>query len=365
MKFALKKYVLQGLLEKAAMVLGSKDITPILKNFDCRLTPPNRLEVIATDLALSVVAETTQAKVEAKGRAVFPGIKLLELVRVAEEALVEFDVSKVEAEITCARAKWTLKLMNAVDFPEIPRVEEIAFDAVMRADFLAALQRTYAAVPMSAHRPELSIVNIANGKVQATDGVRFHQSLLGYKGDVQIPVQAVDDLIRFLRLMEDEKIRIAQTDNHVVFKFGVDTFIATKATASFPDVERLLLKPTVTANKEKLLVDRQQFIDGIKRVRLTADMDTNLMVLDLTKDLLVLSSKDRYGNRATQELDVSWKGDERKLGFNWIYLLDSLQALEGKAATVKLGPDTKQKRSPMLLEDKNFVAILNQLRMPV
>jgi len=278
---------------------------------------------------------------------------------------LDFNVSAKEAEITAKRAMWTLKLMNAADFPDVPDVLEQKFDTLDRKVFLAAVQRTASAAPADTYRPELSILNIADGKVQATDGVRFHQTLLKYDGNVQIPVQAVEDLIRFLRMVEDEKIQIAQSENHVVFKFGVDTFIATKATATFPNVEKALLVPARESCKDKLIVDRQQLADGIKRVRLTADVDTNLVVLALADGLLTLSSKDRDGNRAVQELDVAWKKGERKLGFNWIYLLDSLGAVSSDKVTALIGPDSKQKKTAMILEDTGFVAVLNQLRMPI
>jgi DNA polymerase-3 subunit beta len=375
MEFKIKKYVAQSLLEKAALALASTDGKPILKNYYFKLTPPDTVLVIATDLALSIVAKTTlvEMKGDAYSKIVFPGERLLEIVRSAEDDVMTFTVTggragdkgaiPTDVEVTCARSKWNLKLMDPSDYPDIPDAEKLEYANIDRKVFLEAVQRTRVAAPMGTYRPGLSMISIANGKMQAADGIRMHQMVVPFAGKIQIPIQATEDLVRFLKITEDEKVYIAQTDNHIVFKFGVDVFIATKATAEFPDIEKVFTAPTLAAINQKFTVDRQQLIDGIKRVRLTADVDTNLVVMTLGDNKMILAAKDRYGNKATQDLDLTWNDGERVIGVNWNFMLLTLQQIAGPTVEISLGPDTKNRKTPLLFTEPGFIAILNQLRI--
>jgi len=378
MEFKIKKYVAQSLLEKAALALAAESGKPILKNFYFRMIPPDTILVIATDLALSVVAKTTLVEMT-EGmfpKIVFPGDRLLEIVRAAEDDMMTFTITGAQGdgkgpgiptnvEIACARAKWSLKLMDPKEYPDIPDADKLEYVSIDRKIFLEGVQRTKVAAPIGTYRPALSMVNMANGKMQAADGVRLHQMLVPFEGKkIQIPFQATEDLVKFLKQTEDEKVYITQTDNHIVFKFGVDVFIATKATAEFPDVDKVFIAPTISDAKAKFTVDRQQLIDGIKRVRLTADVDSKLVVMSLKNNKMILMAKDKLGNNAMQDLDIVWEGPDRAIGVDWNFMLLTLQQIAGQTVEIWLGSDSKTKRSPLLFRETGFLAILNQLKLP-
>jgi DNA polymerase-3 subunit beta len=150
MGFTTKKFVLQALLEKAAAVLPTRDIMPVLKNFQI-LVADGKITVIATDLELSVMAEGEMVSVRTAGEAVFPGKDLISIVREAADGDLVLDVVDGDCTIRVGKATWFLKLMDGTDYPALPDLAEVEFHDVDRAKFLAALNTVRYAAASATH----------------------------------------------------------------------------------------------------------------------------------------------------------------------------------------------------------------------
>jgi len=329
--------------------LSTGDVMPILKNFNVQLEDGN-LTVMATDLELSVIAQSPLVEISEEGRAVFPGKKLLDIVKESEDGVLEIAVIDEQAVITCMGTQWTIQLMKASDYPDLPDVEDGSPVEVARTSLAAAINIVKGAAAKESIRPALQMISITEGKMRASDGAVFRQVEVPDLAelDTQIPIGAVDDLLRLLRNTELERISIGQTEDHLLFSVGADVFIITKTNVDYPDVETALLS-VARKNDKRLTVDRQQLVNGIKRVRVTADEETRGMILELTEDQLTLRAKDKYGNFATQVLDVYWKEGDKTLGVNHEYILDLLTVLPSASINILLGTDMKTRKSPISL----------------
>jgi DNA polymerase III subunit beta len=367
LQFSTKKFTLLSLLDKAAQVLPSKDTNPVLKNFQVEVT--DHIRIVATDLELSVVASTRMANIGRPGTAVFPGRRLLELTKEAPDVEIVFNVSEGKAEIMAGRASWELRLMNGDKYPPLPVPDDLEYYTLDRGVFLDALNHVRYAAATEALRPSLMVIDITKKVMRASDGVRFQQVLIPWWPDgfdMQIPIAAVDDLVKLLRGAELGNIEVAQTDDHIVFRLGSDVFIVSKIeTEAYPDMESTLLKPAY-GNQFEMTVGREDFISAIKRVRVTADPESNSVVLALSKDKLHVQSRDKYGNTGVEELDVSYGSPEISTAFNHSHLLDLLMMTNAPTCTFKFGPSKKKTRpDPILLSDEGagLTGILNQVRL--
>lgn len=361
-----KKFVMLSLLEKASSVLPSRDIMDVLKNFQIT-AEPGKIRVVATDLELSVVAESEMVKVQRVGTAVFPGKRFLELVREAEDGEIVIDVKDGVADISVARTTWELHLTDGSDYPELPMTEDLDFYPIQRTKFVDALTAVRYAAATDTVRPTLMMIDIKEGKMRAADGVRFQQVALESwpeDFDLQIPINAVEDLMKLLRTTELQTIDVAEAEDHIVFRIGSDTFLVNKLVAEFPPVDEMLLKPAL-ANNEKLSVDRLDFVSAIKRIRVTADEETSAIVLALDKNKMHVKSKDKYGNMASEDVDVYWQSPQREVAFNHQHLLDMLLGTDLKSCEFFFGEDKKTRKSPLLLKDDSREAfgVLNQIRI--
>lgn len=359
-----KKFALQHLLDKAASVVPSKDILPVLKNFLVE-AKSGLVRVTATDLELSVIATSEMVTVTQAGSAVFPAKRLMEIVREAEDGDLIITVKDGEAKVEVGRTHWSLKLMDGSDYPELPEVDEIKFHSIDRAKFLGWIRAVRYAAATETVRPSLMVIDISNGQMRASDGVRFQQVSVGKEIpiDISIPINAVDDLVKILSTTEAPKIDLGEDEDSLFFRVGGDIFIAQKLNAVFPDVDAQLLKPSLL-NDQVLNVDRADLIKAIKRVRITADPETNAVILSLTKGKMLVKSKDKYGSTCDEELDVKWDGKNRDVAFNHSHLIQMLNMSDQASCEFRLGEDTKQRPSPLLLRDDSAgqVGVLNQLR---
>lgn len=363
LRFETRKFVLQALLEKAGSVVPQKDILPVLKNFQLEATP-GRLRVVATDLELSVVSHTEMVVVQRPGIAVFPSKKLLDIIKSADEGDVVVDVENGTASISVGSASWTLKLQSGDDYPPMPEINDIEIFPVDRLKFLQAIHAVRYAAAKDTTRPSLMMIDVSDGKMTACDGVRFQQASLGddFPLPLQIPIGAVDDLVKLLRSTDLSEIGIGESESHLVFKIATDLFLANRLMAQFPNVEQLLLRPALE-NKHNLTVDRQDLVESVKRVRINADPETSAIGLELSKGNIKVISRDKFGNGAHQSIEAGWTGPDRLVVVNHVFLLDMINMYDGKSCSFWLGEDTKSRKSPILLrdDDTKTVGIVQQM----
>jgi len=363
-RLEIKKFFMQALLEKAYSAVPSKDILPVLKNFQIEARP-GRLRVVATDLELSVVSTIEMVSVSQPGTAVFPAKKLLEIMREAEDEELHLTVVDGVADLAVGPTTWRLRLQDGSDYPALPEIADIQFHEVDRVKFLGGLRSVRYAAATDTVRPNLMMIDITDGKMTACDGVRFQQAQLGddFPLSLQIPIGAVDDLFKLLNTTDLAEVGIGEADYHIVFRIGNDVFIANKLMATFPDVERMLLEPALR-NTHELLCDRSELEQAIKRVRINADPETSAVVLRLGTDTVSVESQDKLGNASREQIDASWKGQPRILVINHKFLMDMLAMYDGKSCKFRLGDDSKSRKSTVMLQDDETgtIGIIQQMK---
>ena len=160
------------------------------------------------------------------------------------------------------------------------------------------------------------------------------------------------------------EIGVAQTEHALLFRFGVVLLICQKSAARFPDVDEVLLKPTLV-NDQELRVDREALRGAVRRVRITADENTSAVVLSLNAGSVSVECKDRRGGFAVETIPAEWAHPPRHVAFNHRHLADLLSATTSETCVFRLGKDLKTKPSPLLLEDpeEGFTAVLSQIRL--
>jgi DNA polymerase III subunit beta len=361
-----KKFVLLHVLEKAATVVSTRaEVMAALTNFQFQLTP-DRLRVVGSDMERTVIATTDLVTAHTPGVAVFPVRKMLDIVKTASDADVEIIVRGRAAAITIGRATWNLKLYPGHDFPEIPEITEAVYVTVERGAFIDALAAVRYACPTK-ERASLMVIDVTGGRVTGCDGVRIQQATLEQLTlDLQIPLGAVDDLLKLLKGLDLAEIRVGETpgaDGKLIFVFGPDQFMVNKLTARFPDVENQLLRPALE-NNHTLSVDREELLAAIRRVRINADTNTSAIALRLAPGRITVAARDKLGD-ASEALDADWSKGNRTIVVNHVFLTAMLKAYGPKSCTFKLGDDTKSRKTPLMLTDPvtGTVGVIQQMNL--
>lgn len=348
--FTAKRFHLLQLTERAAAVVPGKNIYPLLSNFAVTIGD-GKLKVAATDMELSVLSESTLVVCLGSGTVLIPARRFLSILRESPEGDVDVKVSRGTAYVTAGSASWELSLQPADDYPPLPDASDIKFTKVKREKLLTAISLVKGAASRDGTNPRLMAVSISGGKVVASSHVRLHRARMeNFPVDLQVPVGAVDDLLRLLGDCAAEEIGIGEEKYALAFQIGDDVFMAGKMPGEYPDQEKKLLTPHLASN-QVLTVDKSDVIAAIRRVRITADPETAALGLNLAPGKVTVISKDKNRNAAKEEIPATWTGRERLVVVNHEHLQDLLGLAQGPQATFRIGADAGKRRSPLLLTD--------------
>lgn len=372
--FSISHSVFQALLEKAFVVVTTKEVLPILKNFQITGdSSRNHVQVVASNLEHTMLVSTmlTDAThsvthtVTRGGCALVPAKRLMEIIRSADTSAgtMEVQVAQDAAQIRIGRARWTLRLPHDGDFPPTPDLEAMTWATTDRQRFLTALTSVRGAVSRNVERVTLMMVDVAHSRLTACDGLRFQQaSVPDFPLSLQIPANAIDELSKLLKSNDAAELAVGTADRYCAFRIGVDVLIIKKLMVRFPDLEQALLRPALE-NKYPLELDRQELIDAVKRVRVNADPETSAVRLTLTSGTLTVSASDKQGNCAQESLSVVWDSKDQELTVNHQRLLDLLRSQSTPTCLFKLGNSTKTKKAPLMLRDdaEGTVGVIQQM----
>ena len=373
--FTAKRLILAALADKAISVVPARDVMPVLKHFLVQVAP-GRLQMAATDLELSVLASTPAVTTSAAETLVLPARKLLAILKEASGDDITVDVDGEFATVRAGTASWSLRLDDGSSYPPLPDPAEVEMHPVGREGFLGALRAVRHAVGRDSGRPALQQVDISvRDRSQSGMAAMASRSppamapgspvreLTGFPLAMQIPVGALDSLVKTLESSELDEVQVGETDSHLVFRVSGTVFLASKLMAKFPDVEKLLLRPALE-NRLKLIADKPELAGAIRRVRINADPETSAIGLHLfTQGTMTVIARDKYGNRAQQDVSVTWAGTDRLVVVNHQFLASMLAAHPSQECQFWLGAESGKKRSVLMLKDEETgsVGIIYQM----
>ena len=97
-----------------------------------------------------------------------------------------------------------------------------------------------------------------------------------------------------------------------------------------------------TNNPNKVLVDRLELLNGIKRVAVCANQSTNLIKMDIAAGKIDLTAQDLDFSVAAQEsLTCDYEGDPITIGFKSTFLVEILSNLETTNVQIDLADSTR------------------------
>ena len=313
--------------------LGQKATLPILNNLLLQTNGPDEIFLAATDLELGVKTRCP-ATVLLQGAVTVPARKLYEIVRELASGEVEVMVGKNNAvNIKTGRSFFKVMGLEADDFPKLPEpVAEQSFE-LNQQTLKQCLSLTSFAISRDEARFALNgVLIVLRGKTirfVATDGKRLAYIEKGLEQptesvlEIIVPAKAVFELIKMLSA-ESGKVRIAQTQNQIVFQTDEATLTSRLIEGKFPNYEQVIPKE----EKTRTHVNREELLSATKRVALLTSQENQAVKFDFIKDRLLISSRSANVGEAKEEIPVDVTGDDLTIGFNPNYVIDALKNLE-------------------------------------
>ena len=348
MKFVISSSSLLSTLSTASKVISSKNTLPILDYFLFDIKSDG-LHVTASDLETTITTVVTPDSVESEGVIAAP-VKLLidSLKEFSEQPLTfEADETTWEIKISWTTGSITLPGMSGMSYPSVQPLTDTAREIEIEADtLLGGINKTIFATADDELRPVMNGIFIDITPAQyifvATDAHKLVKYTVEKEGgDVAasfILPKKPANLLRTMLLREDDTVKVAFDDKNVKFSLSNSTLICRLIEGTYPNYNAVI----PANNPNKVIVDRIELLNGIKRVAVCSNQATNLIKFEIGDNRINLTAQDLvFSYSANENLSCSYEGSPVTIGFKSTFLIEILSNLETPSVIIELADSTR------------------------
>ena len=346
MKFVVSSSVLLKQLSTVNGVITNNPIVPILENFLFQLEH-SQLTVTASDLQ-TVMITTLEVESQDTGAIAVPARLLLDTLRGLPDQPITFkvDTETFGTEIITENGRYKLSGENPIDFPKVPQVSK-SLSVEIGADVLgSAIANTIFAVSSDDLRPAMTGVFFE----LSTTGVQFvatdaHRLVRYKRTDAKAP--KTDSFIvprKPLNLLKnalpdnEDAITISYNSNHLFVNHGSTQMICRLIDARFPDYKVVI----PADNPYKLVVNKHDFQNALRRVNVFSNKSTNQVALNITGNELQMAAQDiDFSFEGNERMSCEYKGEDIQIAFNAKFLIEMLSAADTDDIFIELSTPSK------------------------
>lgn len=347
MKFSVSSSALLSLLATTGKVISNKNTLPILDYFLMELSG-NELKVTTSDLETTLIGSITVDSVESEGTIAAPAKLMLDSLKEFSELPLTIDVNDKNWEITINWKSGSLSIpgASAVSYPAVPQLSAEKKELSMDVDTLVnGINKTIFATADDELRPVMNgiYINLAPGALTFV-GTDAHK-LVKYESETANEVTASfilpkkpANLLRTILLKEDDAVKVAFDSKNVKFTLKNSTLMCRLIEGNYPNYNGVI----PANNPNRLIVDRVELLNAIKRVAVCSNQATNLIKFDIGDNRINLTAQDLdFSYSANESLSCSYEGTPVTIGFKSTFLVEILSNLETPSVVIELADSTR------------------------
>jgi DNA polymerase-3 subunit beta len=307
------------------------------------ITPGIKLSLDGSDLLISgkdpdLLIEVALGVMGGEdGVVLLPSSLTANLVKSLPDGIVDFSSDDASAEISGGRSNFVIQTLQDIEPPFLksPSGDMVT---VNESDFKEGLNQVIRAAAKDDARDVMYtgvlFAAIEGGlRLVATDGIRLAirdikgMNVLGAESEVIVPAKALSELERILNLQQNQSehlsVQIGVKD--AMFKIGEISLYTRLIEEKYRDYRQILQ----SSYPRRLVVEKNAFIDAIKRLRIMAkeNRDTTHLRLDVEEETVKLSVKSPQVGQATEDIDGVFVGDPLTIAFDPDLLLDGSEGV--------------------------------------
>ena len=349
MKFVVSSTELLSHLNAISKVISSKNTLPILDNYLFQLES-NRLTVTASDLESTLITSLELDNIEGEGDIAVPAKLLNDTLKEFPEQPLTFkiDPDSFSIDIYSENGKFSIVGQNGEDFPQFPVLNEDAAStiSVNHDILLTGITKTLFATADDELRPVMNGIFIELGQNDLTFVASDAHKLVRYKrSDAKAEVESSfilpkkpASLLKNLLVKEEFDVKLQFDDKNAFFTLSNFKLICRLVEGNYPSYNSVI----PTNNTNKLVVDRLELFNTIKRVSVFANQASNLIKLHIESNQLVVSAQDvDFSISAVERLKCQYEGEEIEIGFKSTFLVEILSNLSSSEVRIELSDPTR------------------------
>jgi DNA polymerase-3 subunit beta len=345
MKFIVSSTSLLKHLQQISGVINANTVLPILEDFLFEIQD-KRLSVVATDLE-TVMRVQMDVESKANGKVCIPAKILLDSLKNIADQPLTFTIDKNFAvEITSDNGKYKVMGENPDNFPKEPTADDTTGFTMTSSALLTAINKTLFAVSSDDLRPAMTGVffELSKDGVQfvATDAhrlVRYKRTdALATKADSFIVPKKPLNLLKNALPDNGDEITISYNSNHLFVQHGSTHMICRLIDARFPDYKVVI----PADNPYKLVVNKHDFQNALRRVNVFSNKSTNQVALNITGSELQMAAQDvDFSFEGNERMSCQYDGEDLQIAFNARFLIEMLNAADTDDVKMELSTPTK------------------------
>ncbi|MCS7063663.1 MAG: DNA polymerase III subunit beta [Methylacidiphilales bacterium] len=364
MKCILSKESLHQALQTVLLAADQKTTMPVLSNTLIQ-AKDGKISLTATDLD-NAIKITIDGTVEKPGATTLPARRLSTVVRELPTPELAFTVdSKNNATIESGQATFKILGLPEEEFPPFPTVEGSRTYTLTQKTLREMIRKTSYAMASDDTRRMLmgTLFSFQNGKLTlvATDGKRLalteHEMEItkSQELDIIVPSKAIRNLETILSDSEAPLTLTVADEKQIAFSLGNTILVTKLVEGKYPNYRQVI----PTEAKERVIIDREHFLNALRRVScLAPDLHTAVR-LTFTKNKLELSTHLPDVGEAKETIALDYKGKDFAIAFNPVYLMEPVRNLD----TETLFFDYTDELSPGVIKhSKPFLYVIMPIR---
>ncbi|MEO8439491.1 MAG: DNA polymerase III subunit beta [Spartobacteria bacterium] len=330
MKFSVSKEKLLECLQQVQNVVSTRTTLPILSNV---LLQTNGGEVRLTTTDLDVgVRGSFEAQIDKEGATTLPARRLFTIIRELPSSEIQFDVDgKNAASIRSGQSFFKILGLPEEEFPPLPKFDDSKVVTIRQKDLRDGLRKTSYAISTDETRYVLNgvLFSFKDNKLTlvATDGRRLAMLDIdlefprSHEADIIVPTKAVTELQRLLS--DDGDVRVSLTTGQIAFDLNNTLLVSKLIEGNYPNYRQVIPGEM----KERVTLERETFLNSLRRVSLLASDKSNSIKLNFSKNNIDITANTPEVGEAKESLPVAYKGREFSIAFNPEFLMAPLRNL--------------------------------------
>ena len=349
MKFVVSSTELLSHLSALSKVISSKSTMPILDNFLFQLSD-NELTITASDLESTLITSLELDNIEGEGAIAVPAKLIIDSLKEFPEQPLTFhiDSDSFNVEIFSDNGKFSIMGQNAEDFPEQPTLNEEGTSSITVSNVVLqkGIEKTLFATADDELRPVMNGIYIELSpefmSFVASDAhklVRYRRTdaKAEFESSFILPKKPAS-LLKGLLPKEEFDVKVEFDDKNAFVLLSNFKLICRLVEGNYPSYNSVI----PANNPNKMLIDRLNFLNTVKRVSVFSNQASNLVKLNINDNQLVVSAQDiDFSISAVERLNCEYEGDEIEIGFKSTFLQEILTNMSTADVNVEMSDPTR------------------------
>ena len=330
MKFSVTKEKLLEGLQQVQNVVSTRTTLPILSNVLLQASG-NEVHLTTTDLDVGVRG-SFEAQVEKEGATTLPARRLFNIVRELPSSEIQIAIDgKNAASIRSGQSFFKILGLPEEEFPPLPKFENAKVVTMRQKDLRDGLRKTSYAISTDETRYVLNgvLFSFKENKLTlvATDGRRLAMLDIelefprSHETDIIVPTKAVTELQRLLT--DDGDVKVSMGAGQIAFDLNKTLLVSKLIEGNYPNYRQVIPSEA----KERVTLERETFLNSLRRVSLLASDKSNSIKLSFGKNNIDITANTPEVGEAKESLAVVYKGRDFSIAFNPEFLMAPLRNL--------------------------------------